>query len=53
MEDKPLEENVLKSQGAAMTAQVQIIRAKTGKVEDYTLQFTPLPDEQQPKEQAP
>lgn len=41
----------LAAQPAVMTAQVQIIRAGTGKVEDYTLTFTGLPEEQQqPKE---
>lgn len=40
----------LKASEAQMTAQVQIIRAGTGKVEDYTLTFTPLPDNEQPKE---
>lgn len=39
----------LKAQQAIATAQIQIIRAGTGKVEDYTLTFTPIPDEQ-PKE---
>ncbi len=46
-EQKPAE---LQAQPAAMTAQIQIIRAGTGKVEDYTLTFTPLPEEQQQKE---
>lgn len=40
---------VLQAQPAVMTAQIQIIRAGTGKVENYDLTFTPLPDEQ-PKE---
>lgn len=39
----------LQAQPAVMTAQIQIIRAGTGKVEHYDLTFTPLPDEQ-PKE---
>lgn len=48
---QPQEPNQMAAQPAVMTAQVQIIRAGTGKVEDYTLTFTPIPDEpQQPKE---
>jgi hypothetical protein len=39
----------LKAQQSAMTAQIQITRAGTGKVEEYTLTFTPIP-ESQPKE---
>lgn len=35
----------LASQPAVMTAQIQIIRAGTGKVEDYTLTFTPAPED--------
>ncbi len=45
-EQKPPE---LQAQPAVMTAEIQIIRAKTGKVENYTLTFTPVKDEQ-PKE---
>lgn len=33
-------------QPAVMTAKVQITRAATGKVEEYDLTFTPLPDQQ-------
>ena len=40
---------VLKAQQPVLTAQIQIIRAGTGKVENYTLTGTPAPDEQ-PKE---
>lgn len=32
----------LKAQQPLLTAQIQIKRAATGKVEDYTLTFTPL-----------
>lgn len=39
---KPAE---LQSQPAVMTAQISIKRAATGKVEDYTLTFSALPDE--------
>lgn len=39
----------LKAQQSVMTAQIQITRAGTGKVEDYTLTFTPIPEDQ-PKE---
>lgn len=39
----------LKAQQPVLTAQIQIIRAGTGKVENYTLTGTPAPDEQ-PKE---
>ena len=36
----------LKAQQPVLTAQIQIIRAGTGKVENYTLTGTPAPDEQ-------
>ena len=39
----------LKAQQPVLTAQIQIIRAGTGKVENYTLTGTPESDEQ-PKE---
>lgn len=38
----------LKAQQAVMQATIQITRAETGKVEEYKLDFTTLPD--QPKE---
>lgn len=38
----------LKAQGAIAHATIQITRAETGKVEEYELTFTPLPEE--PKE---
>ena len=34
----------LQSQQSVATATIQIIRAGTGKVEDFTLTFTPLPE---------
>ena len=37
------------AQPGTLTAQIQITRAGTGKVENYTLTGTPAPDEQ-PKE---
>ncbi len=40
----------LQAQPAVMTAQIQITRAKTGKVEDYTLIFTPVKEE--PKQEG-
>lgn len=39
----------LKAQQAVATAQIQVTRAGTGKVETYDLTFTPLPEDQ-PKE---
>lgn len=48
--------NELEAKPAVMTAQIQIIRAGTGKVENYTItgtvpadtmQVIPLPDEQE------
>jgi hypothetical protein len=36
----------LQAQQPVMTAQIQIKRAATGKVEDWTLTFTPLPEQQ-------
>ena len=42
----------IKSQEAIATATVQIIRAKTGKVETYDLTFTPVPDEPAPETKA-
>jgi hypothetical protein len=40
------------AQHAVMTAQVQIVRAGTGKVEDYTLTFTPGSEEPQQEKEA-
>lgn len=40
------EKLALQAQPAVMTAKIQITRAATGKVEEYDLTFTPLPDEQ-------
>lgn len=34
------------AQPALVTAVVQIVRANTGKVENYTLTFYPLPEQQ-------
>lgn len=52
----PVKANVMAAQPAAIAGQASVIRAKvqvtraaTGKVEDYDLTFTPLPDEP-PKE---
>lgn len=42
----------LQSQPAIATAQIQIIRAGTGKVEDYTLTFTPVQADEQPKQEG-
>lgn len=39
----------LKAGQATMTATIQITRAQTGKVEEYNLTFTPVPEDQ-PKE---
>lgn len=40
------------AQPALVTAVVQIVRANTGKVENYTLTFHPLPEQQNdPKQQ--
>ena len=46
------EQNDLKPRPAVMTAQIQIIRAGTGKVEDYTLTFTPVEHESDKQEEA-
>ena len=35
----------IKSQPSVMTARIQVTRAKTGKVEEYDLVFTPVPEE--------
>ncbi len=45
-------ENRLESQPATLTAVVQITRANTGKVEEYTLILTPQdePPQEEPKE---
>ena len=40
----------MKAQESRLTATVQITRAATGKVEEYQLEFTPLPADEQPKE---
>ena len=40
----------LKAQSGTLTATIQITRAATGKVEEYQLEFTPLPADEQPKE---
>ena len=42
----------LKAQNAVLTATVQIIRAGTGKVEEYTITGTPLPPEDKAPEPA-
>jgi hypothetical protein len=41
----------LQAQPPIMTAQIQIKRKDTGKVEDWTLTFTPLADQPQPEPQ--
>jgi hypothetical protein len=43
----------LQAQQPVMTAQIQIKRAATGKVEDWTLTFTPLADKPQQTETKP
>jgi hypothetical protein len=39
----------LQAQQPVMTAQIQIKRAASGKVEDWTLTFTPVPEQTEPK----
>jgi hypothetical protein len=39
----------LQAQPPVMTAQIQIKRAATGKVEDWTLTFTPLTEQPEPQ----
>jgi hypothetical protein len=39
----------LQAQQPVMTAQIQIKRAATGKVEDWTLTFTPTTEQPEPK----
>lgn len=51
-----MEENKLVAQPSVIKAQIQIIRAGTGKVEDYTITGTqiPIPNEPQaPESPAP
>ncbi len=52
-ETKPIDPNaiaaqpaVMAGQGSVIRATIQVTRAGTGKVEDYDLTFTSLPDEQ-------
>lgn len=59
-ETKPIDPNVIAAQPAVMAGQGSVIRAKvqvtragTGKVEDYDLTFTSLPDEQPTGENSP
>lgn len=37
----------LKAQNAIATATIQVTRAETGKVEEYTLTFTPVPEQKE------
>jgi len=52
MTKKSKTENVLESSQAIMTATIHIKRAATGKVDEYKLDFIPLPDEQTTDEQT-
>ncbi len=42
----------LKASSAVITATIQVTRAETGKVEEYTLQMTPLDDQQEQQKEA-
>lgn len=47
------QKNDLGAQPAVLTAVIQITRAATGKVEEYTITGTPLPlPDQQPEKEA-
>lgn len=45
-------QNELEAQPAILTATIQITRAATGKVEEYTITGTALPPEPEPKKEA-